>query len=107
MDTDGQKMGRNCINGRQTIGLVWIFSSPPLRNVPGSPADVVIPGGASRTRKDKGQRQSGCTGGRGGARAMVGEGERYRREVGGEAVKNFRRTADFLGCCELKAVKTL
>lgn len=38
---------------------------------------------------------------------MVREGERYRREVGGEAVKNFRRTADFLGCCELKAVKTL
>ena len=22
-------MGRNCINGRQTIGRVWIFSSPP------------------------------------------------------------------------------
>ena len=65
-------MGRNCINGRQTIGLVWIFSfPPPLRNVPGSPADVVIPGGASRTRKDKGQRQSGCTGGWGGAGAVV------------------------------------
>lgn len=38
---------------------------------------------------------------------MVRDGERYRREVRGEAVKNFRRTADFLGCCELKAVKTI
>lgn len=100
---DGKELHKREADDRSCVD----FQLPPLRNVPGSPADVVIPGGTSRTRKDKGQRQSGCTGGRGGARAMVGEGERYRREVGGEAVKNFRRTADFLGCCELKAVKTL
>ena len=28
MGTEERKMGRNCINRRQMISLVWIFSSP-------------------------------------------------------------------------------
>ena len=47
------------------------------------------------------------TGGRGGAGAVVRVEERRRREVGGEAVENFSRIADFLGCCEMKTKESV
>lgn len=38
---------------------------------------------------------------------MVRVEKRHQREVGGEAVENFSRIADFLGCCEMKTKESV
>ena len=104
----GAEDGKNCINGRQ-ISLMWIFSSPCHATFQGCGqlwSFQGAPPGREGT-KANGRTDAWWTGRRGGAGAGVRVEKRHQREVGGEAVENFSRIADFLGCCEMKTKESV
>lgn len=104
----GAEDGKNCINGRQ-ISLMWIFSSPCHATFQGCGqlwSFQGAPPGREGT-KANGRTDAWWTGRRGGAGAVVRVEKRHQREVGGEAMENFSRIADFLGCCEMKTKESV
>ena len=88
---------------------MWIFSSPCHATFQGCGqlwSFQGAPPGREGT-KANGRTDAWWTGRRGGAGAVVRVDKRHQREVGGEAVENFSRIADFLGCCEMKTKESV